>query len=187
MSMSDADEARHVDEEDHQFPAYGPIEASLGYLLFYILVDRVTPTVVTVFSDTVLDLSPSFVRFGLATALWFMLVVIVIDQARRQLAALGVVTYDDFQLRIWSRVTPSSLRTVGYLVALVAGTAIVVITFDRAVEALLTLIPVVATVDVVAFDLVELFVMVVFFVVYSIAAHSLDRLVIGGIRVLVSG
>jgi hypothetical protein len=53
-----------------------------------------------VFSDTVLDLSPSFVRFGLATALWFVLVVIVIDSARRQLAALGVVTYDDFQLRI---------------------------------------------------------------------------------------
>lgn len=64
-----AGEARHVDEEDSQFPAYGPIEASLGYLLFYVLVNRVTPAVVTVFSDTVLDLSPSFVRFGLATAL----------------------------------------------------------------------------------------------------------------------
>lgn len=64
-----AGESRHVDEEDSQFPAYGPIEASLGYLLFYVLVNRVTPAVVTVFSDTVLDLSPSFVRFGLATAL----------------------------------------------------------------------------------------------------------------------
>lgn len=70
--------------------------------------------------------------------------------------------------------------------ALVAGTAIAVITFDRAVEPLLTLVPVVATVDIVAFDLVELFVMGVFFIAYSIAAHSLDRLVIGGIRVLVS-
>ena len=70
--------------------------------------------------------------------------------------------------------------------ALVAGTAIAVMTFDCAVDALLTLIPVVATVDVLAFDLVELFVMVVFFIAYSVAAHSLDRLVIGGIRVLVS-
>ena len=69
MSMSVAGKARHVDEEDSQFPAYGPIEAGLDYLLFYVLVDRVTPAVVTVFSDTVLDLSPSFVRFGLATAL----------------------------------------------------------------------------------------------------------------------
>lgn len=187
MNTSVASEFRQVSETDRQFPAYGPIEAALGYVLFYVLIDRVTPAIVTVFSDTVLDLSPSFVRFGLATALWFMLVVVVVDQTRRQLAALGVVTYDDLQLRLWSRVTPSSLRTAGYLLALVAGTAIAVISFDRAVEALLTLIPVVATVDVVAVDLTEVFVMGVFFVAYSVAAHSLDRLVIGGMRVLASG
>jgi hypothetical protein len=186
MSMSVAGETRHVDGEDSQFPAYGPIEAGLGYLLFYVLVDRVTPAVVTVFSDTVLDLSPSFVRFGIATALWFVLVVTAIDQVRRQLVALGVGTYDEYQLRAWSRVTPSSLRTAGYLLALIAGTAVAVITFDRAVGALLSLIPVVANVNVVAFNFVELFVMVVFFLSYSAAAHSLDRLVIGGVRALMS-
>jgi hypothetical protein len=110
----------------------------------------------------------------------------VIDQTRRQLAALGVVTYDDFQLRVWSRVTPSSLRTAGYLLALIAGTAVAVATFDPAVKALLSLIPVVATVDVVAFDFFELFILVVFFVSYSIASHSLDRLVIDGVRALAS-
>jgi len=182
--MSVTGEARRVDKEEIQFPAYGPIEAGLGYLLFYVLLDRVTPAVVSVFSETVLNLSPSFVRFGLATALWFVLVVTAIDQVRRQLAALGVGTYDDSRLRVWSRVTPSSLRTTGYLLALIAGTAVAVITFDHAVEALISLIPVVATVDVVAFDLVELFVMVVFFLSYSAAAHSLDRLVIGGVRAL---
>jgi hypothetical protein len=184
MSMSVAGKARHVDEEDSQFPAYGAIEAGLGYLLFYFLVGRTTPAVVTVFSETVLDLSPSFVRFGVATALWFVLVVTAIDQLRRQLAALGVGTYDDYQLRVWSRVTPSWLQTTGYFLALIAGTAVAVITFDHAVEALISLIPVVATVDVVAFDLVELFVMVVFFLSYSAATHSLDRLVIGGVRAL---
>jgi hypothetical protein len=50
----------------------------------------------------------------------------------------------------------------------------------------MSLIPVVATVDVAAFDFVELFVMVAFFVAYSVAAHSLDRLVIGGIQALMS-
>ena len=109
-----------------------------------------------------------------------------IDQTRRQLAALGVGTYDDPRLHVWSRVTPSSLRTAGYLLALITGTAVAVITIDRAVEALLVLIPVVATVDLVAFDLVELFVMVVFFISYNVAAHSLDRLVIGGIKTLTS-
>lgn len=64
--MSVAGEARHGNDEDSQFPAYGPIEAGLGYLLFYVLVGRTTPAVVTVFSETVLDLSPSFVQFGLA-------------------------------------------------------------------------------------------------------------------------
>ncbi|WP_436926067.1 hypothetical protein [Halosimplex amylolyticum] len=172
-------------ETNRQFPAYGPIESVLGYVLFYVVIGRVTPAIVTVFSDTVLDLSPSFVRFGLAIALWFVLVVTAIDQTRRQLAALGVGTYAA-ELRVWSRVTPSSLRTVGYLLAVIAGTVVAVITFDRAVEALLSLIPVVATVDVVAFDLVELFVMVVFFLSYSVAAHSLDRLVIGGVRTLTS-
>lgn len=179
-------EARHTDEDDSQFPVYGPIEAALGYVLYYVLIDRVTPAIVLVFSETVLDLSPPFVRFGLAIVLWFILVVVVVDQIRRQLAALGVVTYDNYQLRVWSRVTPPSLRTAGYLVALIAGTAIAVITFDRAVEALLSLIPVVATVDVVAFDFIGLFVMVVFFLAYSAVAHSLDRLVIDGIRTLAS-
>jgi hypothetical protein len=185
MSVSVAGEPRHEDES--QFPAYGPIEAGLGYVLFYVLVDRATPAIVTVFSETVLDLSPSFVRFGIAALLWFILVVTAIDQIRRQLAALGIVTYDEYQLRVWSRVTPPSLRTAGYLMALVAGSAVAVITFDRAVEALLSLILAVATVNVVAFNLPEIFVMIVFFLSYSVAAHSLDRLVVGGIRVLMSG
>ena len=184
--MSVTGDARRVDKEDVQFPAYGPIETGLGYLLFYVLLDRVTPAVVTVLSETVLDLSASFVRFGLAAALWFVLVVTAIDQVRRQLTALGVGTYDDYRLRVWSRVTPSSLQTTGCLSALVAGTAIATITFDRAIKALLSLIPVVATVNVAAFNLVELFVMVVFFLSYSAAAHSLDRLVIGGVRALTS-
>jgi hypothetical protein len=42
MGMSVAGKARHVDEEDSQFSAYGPIETAPGYLLFYVLVDRVT-------------------------------------------------------------------------------------------------------------------------------------------------
>jgi hypothetical protein len=186
MSTSVAGEYHKNSDRGRQFPAYGPIEGVLGYVLFYVLIDRVTPAIATVFNDAVLDLSPSFVRFGLAIALWFILVVMVIDQTRRQLAALGVVTYDDFQLRVWSRVTPSSLRTAGYLLALIAGTAVAVATFDPAVKALLSLIPVVATVDVVAFDFFELFILVVFFVSYSIASHSLDRLVIDGVRALAS-
>jgi protein-S-isoprenylcysteine O-methyltransferase Ste14 len=184
----------HVTSRDHRdaglvgaFPAYGPVEAVLGYAMFYVFVDRATPAVVEVFSETVLDLSPSFVGFGLAAALWFVLVLTVVDQVRRQLAALGLGSYDEYQLRVWSRVTPASLRAAGYLLAFGAGTVVAGLTFERAVDALLSLIPVVATVDVAAVDVVGLVVLVVFSVSYSAATHSLDRLVVDGIRTLASG
>jgi len=164
------------------FPAYGPVEAVLGYAMFYVFVDRATPAVVEVFSETVLDLSPSFVGFGLAAALWFILAVTVIDQIRRQFAALGLGAYDEYQLRVWSRVTPASLRAAGYLLAFGVGTVVAGLTFERAVAALLALIPVVGAVDVVG-----LVVLVVFSLSYSVATHSLDRLVVDGIRTLASG
>ncbi|OYR58446.1 hypothetical protein DJ83_14910 [Halorubrum ezzemoulense] len=130
--MSVASAARRVDEDDSQFPAHGPVEACLGYLLFYILVIRVTPAVVATSGDAALCLPSSFVRFGLAAALWFVLVVTAVDQARRRLAALGVGTYDDPGLRVRSRVVPSSPRTTGCLLALIAGTAVAMVTFDGA-------------------------------------------------------
>jgi hypothetical protein len=140
-----------------------------------------------VFSETVLDLSPSFVGFGLAAALWFVLVVTVLDQVRRQLAALGIGSYDEYQLRVWSRVTPASLRAAGYLLAFGVGTVVAGLTFERAVDTLLGLIPVVATTDAASFDIVGLLVMVTFFVTYGVATHSLDRLIVDGIRTLASG
>ncbi|TKX47956.1 hypothetical protein EXE41_03300 [Halorubrum sp. SD690R] len=129
--MSVASAARRVDEDDSQFPAHGLVEACLGYLLFYILVIRVTPAVVATSGDAALSLPSSFVRFGLAAPLWFVLVVTAVDQARR-LAALGVGTYDDPGLRVRSRVVPSSPRTTGCLLALIAGTAVAMVTFDGA-------------------------------------------------------
>jgi len=178
-------EAGHVDGERTRFPAYGPVEAVLGYLLFYVLVSRATPAAVAAFGGAGLDLSPSFLRFGLAAALWFVLALTAVDQLRRQLAALGVGTYDDGRLRVWSRVAPSSLRATGYLLALTVGAAVAAATFDGAVETLLALIPV-AVVDGTAVDLADVLSLVAFFLAYSVAAHSLDRLAIGAIRALAS-
>ncbi|WP_435074554.1 hypothetical protein [Halorubrum sp. HHNYT27] len=184
--MSPVDDRRHVDETEHRFPAYGPIEAGLGYLLFYVLVSRVTPVVVAAFDETVPGLSPSVVRFGLAAALWFVFAVTAIDQLRRQLAALGVGTYDDNRIGVWSRVTSPALRTSGYLLALIAGSAVAAATFDRAIAGLLSLISVFSTLDGFTVDPLDVVVLVAFFLAYSLAAHSLDRLVIGAIRALVS-
>jgi hypothetical protein len=186
MYTTDANANRATGTTSQAFPAYGPIEALLGYVLFYVIVDRVTPDIVETFGETVLDLSPSFVRFGLAAALWFVLVVALIDQARRQLAALGLVSYEEYQLRLWSRVTPASVRTAGYLAGLLVGGGVAALTFGPAVETLRSLITIVATTDIAAFDVAGFLVMTAFFVAYGLATHSLDRLVIDVIRVLPS-
>jgi len=129
------------------------------------------------------DLPLKPVALGLAAVLWFVLVVTFVDELRRQLAALGIVAGQP-RPRVWSRVTPPSLRTAGYVVGLVVGGAIAAVTFELAVDAIQSLIPVVATVDPWGIDLAEVLVMVVFFVAYSTATHSLDRLIVGTVRSL---
>jgi hypothetical protein len=167
-----------------QVPAFGPIEAVLGYVLFYVLVDRLTPALVTVLADGVVDLSAATIRFVFAAALWFVLVVSAMDQTRRQLAALGLVSEADNRLGLWSRVTPTSLRTAGYLLASVAGSALAAVTFEPAVQALRSFITLLGAGELAAFEAIELVFPTVFVISYSLAGHSLDRLVIGGIREL---
>jgi hypothetical protein len=154
----------------------------LGYVVFYIFVDRATPTVVDVFTAALPDVSPSLVRLGLAGALWFILAVTLIDQLRRQLAALGVGSRDDVSRAERSRGAPTDLRLVGYLVVLLLGGIVAVWTFEPAVRAGIAMIRIVGTLDVSGFVLLKFVLMVVFFVAFASATRALDRLIIGGIR-----
>lgn len=165
-------------------PAYGPVEAALGFALFYVLVDRATPTVVDVLSGA---LPPSLVGFGLAAALWFVLAVTVLDQTRRQLAALGVVGYDPSRGRPGDAVAPSESRALAYLVGLLVGGLVTVWTYEGAVGTAVSLLRAVAALDAGAFVTVEFVVMVVFFVSFGVAIRSLDRLVVGGLRWTLAG
>ncbi|MFC7046065.1 hypothetical protein ACFQH6_12155 [Halobacteriaceae archaeon GCM10025711] len=171
----DARDGRHA-------PAYGPIDAVLGFLLFYYVVDRATPTVVAVFADVLPDVSPSLVGLGLAMLLWFILVVTAVDQVRRQLAALGVGTHHAVDSDTESSATYPAQQALGYGVLVVLGGAVAAWTFDRGVETAVSMIRVVATLDAGAFVLADFVVMVVFFASFGLATHSLDRLVIGGVR-----
>ena len=163
------------------FPAYGPIDALLGYLLFYVLVDRATPTVVDVFTDVV-GLPAALVRLGLAALLWVVLLATGLDQARRQLGALGVVNYDGGWLDRCEEGVPTERQSLLYLVGLLLGGLVVSWTAGGAIETAVALIPAIAALDVGAFLGVEFLAMVVFFVAYSVATRSLDRLVVGGLR-----
>jgi hypothetical protein len=178
-SRTDAGDRRY-------FPAYGPIEAALGFVMFYVIVDRATPTVVDVVTAVFPTVSPSLVRLGLAVFIWFVLTVTVIDQGRRQLAALGVGSRADVRREARTRATPSAPRAVAYLVVFLVGGALAAWTFDPAIDIAVSLIPIVATFDFGALVLVDLVVLVVFFVSWGAAIAALDRLVIGGIRAILT-
>jgi hypothetical protein len=135
-----------------------------------------------VFSDTVLDLSPSFVRFGLATALWFLLVVIVIDSARRQLAALGVGSHGEVDPDPATRGPPPEPVALGSLLGLVLGGSVAWLTFEAGLATVASFIDSVVRLDVDGLLVVDAALLVVFFVAYGVATWSLDRLVVGAVR-----
>jgi hypothetical protein len=163
-------------------PAYGPVDAVLGYVVFYVFVDRATPTVVDVLTTAIPDLTPSLVRLGLAMVLWFVLAAILLDQTRRQLAALGLGSRSDVRRARRRRAAPSNLQFVGYLLVVLVGGTVAAWTFEPAVRAGIAVVRVVATLDVVAFAPLDLVTIAVFFVAFSGATHALDRVVIGSIR-----
>ncbi|MEF8869953.1 MAG: hypothetical protein V5A85_15615 [Haloarculaceae archaeon] len=183
------DSGSHTGSRDGRYvPAYGPVDAVLGYALFYVVVDRATPTVVDVFRDVLPGLSPSLVRLGLAALLWFVLAATALEQGRRQLAALGVVDGDagDRLSASGSRAVPSEPRALAYLVLLVVGALVATWTFDRAIETVVSLIPAVAALDVGAFLTGEVLVLVAFVVAFEAATWALDRLLVGGFRALLA-
>ena len=177
-SRTDSRGGRHV-------PAYGPVDAGLGYLLFYVVVDRATPTVVDVLGGA--GVTPSLVRLGLAAFLWFVLVVTALDQARRQLAALGVVGgADGTDGSVWSPALPSETQALAYVALLVLGGLVAAWTFEAAVGTVVSLVRVVATLDPGAIALGEVLVTVAFFVSFETAAYAADRLLVGGARTMLT-
>lgn len=168
----------------YHVPAYGAIDAGLGYVLFYVVVDRATPTVVDVVTDAHPDVAPSVVRFGLAAVLWIVLVLSVVDQLHRQLAALGVVTHDAVQPRPAFRAVPSRPLGATYLVLVVLSTVVAARTYDVGIDTAVVMIRVVATLDPSLVTTAEVVGMVAFFVSFATATHSLDRLVIDGLRAM---
>ncbi|MFC5971613.1 hypothetical protein ACFPYI_09745 [Halomarina salina] len=168
---------------ERRFPAYGPVDAVLGYVLFYVVVTRATPTATAVLAD-VLDVSRSLVGLGLALFLWFVLLMTAIEQVRRQLGALGVGVYSNPGR--WKWALPAEPRALVFLVVALLGGVVAAWTFESAVETAVALIPVVARPDVAAFDVDAALVMAVFFVAFGLASAALDRLVVDGARTMLA-
>jgi len=160
-------------------PAYGPIDAIVGFVVFYLFLERATPHVVALLTD-VADLEASVVRLGLAAFLWFILVVTILDQGRRQYQALQTPRGN----RSVRRPTQDWVLVRG--AAVLAGGTIAYWTFDRAVEAGITLLEMLVRLDPARFDLAGFLTLVGFFVAFGIASWALDRLVIRGLRLAIA-
>jgi hypothetical protein len=165
-----------------RLPAYGPVDAVVGVAVFYLFVDRATPTVVDVVTSAVPGISVETVGLGLAALLWVVLGIVLFEQLQRQLAAVGVGTRSAVRRADRQAGTPGAFQFLVYLGGLAVGGAVALSTFETAVLAGLTTIRIVGTLDTGAFVLVDFATMLVFFVSFAVASHSLDRLVIGIVR-----
>lgn len=163
-------------------PPYGPLDALLGYLLFYLVVERTTPTIVSGATEVFPGVTPGAVGFALAAFLWFVFVVSTLDQLRRQLAALGIGSHDQVDPDPSTRAPPSEPLTLACLVGLVFGGIFVWATFEAGLAAVVTVVGAMIPVDVDALLAVDIVVLVVFSVSYGVVTWSLDRLVVGGLR-----
>lgn len=166
------------------FPAYGPVNAALGYLLFYALVTRATPAAVEIIGPL---LGAGLVRLGLTAALWFILLVSLLEQLRRQLAALGVGHYRPTYWRALSPAVPSPGYLVAYLGLLLVGGAVAAWRLESALGTAVDLVRVVGRLELGALDVGAVVGLVVFFVAYGGASWAADRLLVGGIRRLRAG
>jgi hypothetical protein len=181
-----------------RLPAFGPVEALVSFAAFYVFLDRATPTVVETFT-AVLDVSPGAVGFATAALLWFVGVLTVAEQVRRQLVAAGSLavrptTDDRWREAVagwreavagWREGVPLPVRAGLYLAVLSVCGTLAAVTFDWAVETGITMIRVVTTLNPGLLVPLDAVLLVGFFVVFGLAAKALDRLVVEGLRALV--
>lgn len=173
---------RLTDPHGKWIPAYGPIDGLLGYVMFYVFLDRATPVIVPLVRSHFAVTEGPLVRVGLATVLWLVLAITVLDQARRQLAALGIGTDRDVERARRSRSVPSDSRFLLYAIVVIVGGMLAALTFDFAVATGISLIRIVVTLDAPSFDPGAVVVLVVFLLAYGGATRAFDRLVVGGLR-----
>jgi hypothetical protein len=171
-----------TDSTAGHLPAYGFVDAALTYGMVYVIVDRLSPTVTTTFVRAVPDVSPEVVGLGLAAFLWLVLIVTVVDQARRQLAAVGIGSHRAVDRERARPAAPGKAAAVGYLVAGVMAGVVAFGTVETAIDTLRSTVVIVGQPASASVDLIGILSVILFFVAYGLLTWSVDRLVVGAIR-----
>jgi hypothetical protein len=191
MSTTTTTRSRVPAGSRRRLPAFGPVEALVSFAAFYVFLDRATPTIVETFAG-VLDVEPGAVGFATAALLWFVGVLTVAEQVRRQLVAAGSLavrpTSDDRWREAvagWREGVPLPIRAGLYLAVLSVCGTLAAVSFDWAVETGITMIRVVTTLNPGLLVPLDAVLLVGFFVAFGLAAKALDRLVVEAVRALV--
>lgn len=106
-------------------PAYGPIEAVIGYVLFYVLVDIGTPVAMEAFAATGIGVDPSVIGNAGAIALWVILGLTVFGQTAEQIRG-NPRRFSDREAAgtYLSAMAPTGARIRTWVVLFVVGAAI---------------------------------------------------------------
>lgn len=168
------------------YPEYGPIESLLGFGLFYLLLDTLTPHIVTTLTGPFPDLVPEPVTTATAALLWLVGITTLLAIALTQLDANPhTFTDQDARATFLDQHRPTEPFYTRSLGLLVLGGATAYLTWDTTITYLEGLLPVV--VDTTGefpgvMTIENTVVFVLFFVGFAAYARGLDRLIIGGIR-----
>ena len=166
-------------------PEFGPIEALVGFGVFAMLVDRLTPAAVAGLADRFPDLIAPLTT-GTAVLLWLVGGVTVLSIAL-DLLRTNPRTFTDPEARaaFLDAQRPSTADVRRNLVVMVLGAATALLAWETVVGVFEAMIPVVIEPGgqlPASLSLGNVAIFVVFFLAVAAYARALDRLVVGGAR-----
>jgi hypothetical protein len=167
-------------------PVPGPVEGLLGVGLFYLLLDRLTPSILTALEDPLPDLVPEPVTTGLAGLIWLVFATTVLGSTLDFLRENPRTFPSERRRTEWlERVRPSRREYRNWVALLVVGGVTAVLTWSMAIDVLADLLVVVVDLPGTVPPGITLWStvgMVLFFVSFAATAWALDRLIVGGLR-----
>ena len=168
------------------YPEYGPIDSIVGFAIFYLLVDALTPTFVDALALVLPDVATSTLTTGTALALWLVAGITALTVVLPQVAA-NPRRFDSRDERdaFLDANRPSEMQYKVNLTLLVLGGATAFLAWRTVLDVFRGMLPVVVELGgeippVLTAGNVAIF--VVFVVGVAAYARGLDRLVIGGVR-----
>lgn len=174
------------------YPEFGPVDAVLGFALFYFLVGLATVVAVDSLANSAPTLVPEPLSTWAAYLLWVVLALVALGQLVVQVQSNPRTFATAAERRQFLETRrPTERQYRWWAVWVFVGGAVAYVTFSRFVPTFATVVRFfvdlfVGPVPTGPFRVVDAFLFVSFFVAYSVLTRGLDRLVIGSLRSLVA-